>query len=293
MISKNSRTAENRIAIFMMSLFIALFSLEGAANAADAVFGSLKQKLVREGFSTQQVNHLFEPEPPLMLKTIARTLRIREGKLSYDQFLTPSSIAEARRFQRDYRSTLTHAEKVFGVDHRVIVALLLVETRFGSYTGRTPTLAVLSSFALMDQKSYRDKMWTMLSPNDRARWEREAFDKKLIQRSEWAYKELCAIMTLSGSSPIDMKSVEGSIMGAIGWSQFLPSSLVRYGADGNEDGRIDLFQAADAIFSIANYLRGYGWCEAKDQLAREEVIYKYNHSRPYVAAVLGVASRLD
>lgn len=82
-------------------------------------------------------------------------------------------------------------------------------------------------------------------------------------------------------------------MGAIGWPQFLPSSLVRWGTDGDRDGRVDLFQPEDAIFSVANYLRAHGWDEVKTEVEKEEVIYTYNHSRPYVGAILGVAAALN
>jgi membrane-bound lytic murein transglycosylase B len=81
-------------------------------------------------------------------------------------------------------------------------------------------------------------------------------------------------------------------MGAIGWPQFLPSSLVRYGVDANQDGEIDLFHPADAIFSVANYLRGYGWTQAKSRAEKEKVIWYYNHSRPYVRTILELARRL-
>jgi membrane-bound lytic murein transglycosylase B len=81
-------------------------------------------------------------------------------------------------------------------------------------------------------------------------------------------------------------------MGAIGWPQFLPSSLVKYGVDGDGDGRIDLYSAEDAIFSTANYLRAYGWREARLPADREAVIWNYNHSRAYVRAVLEIAEEL-
>ncbi len=150
-----------------------------------------------------------------------------------------------------------------GSSAEIIAAILLVETHFGSYTGKTPTFAIFSTFAIMDRKANRDKVWNMLPPHERQKWGRDAFDMKLIDRSGWAYKELCALMELRDTHGIRPESLRGSVMGAIGWPQFLPSSLVKYGADGNGDGRIDLYEAEDAIFSTANYLRGHGWCEAK------------------------------
>mgnify|MGYP002390767984 CR=1 FL=1 len=81
-------------------------------------------------------------------------------------------------------------------------------------------------------------------------------------------------------------------MGAIGWSQFLPSNVPRYGADGDGDGKIDLFQPDDAIFSVANYLRAFGWRPTASRAEKEKAVHRYNHSTPYVDAVLTLAAML-
>jgi membrane-bound lytic murein transglycosylase B len=217
---------------------------------------------------------------------------LRESKLNYDQFLAPPAIMKAQRFLREHSSILAEAEKTYGVDRCVIVGILLVETQLGNYTGRTPTLAVFSTFALMDERRNRDKVWSLLTAQDRKRWGREAFDAKLEKRAEWAYQEICALARLASSQSVRVESLHGSVMGAVGWPQFLPTSLVRYGADGNNDGRIDLYESKDAVFSIANYLRGHGWSQARTRAEKEDVIHHYNKSRPYVNAVLGVADRI-
>ena len=115
---------------------------------------------------------------------------------------------------------------------------------------------------------------------------------KLIDRSGWAYRELSALLELKHTRGIQPGSLKGSVMGAIGWPQFLPSSLVKFGADGNGDGQIDLYNAEDAIFSTANYFRGHGWCEAKFPSDKEAVIWDYNHSKAYVRIVLAIAERI-
>jgi membrane-bound lytic murein transglycosylase B len=144
----------------------------------------------------------------------------------------------------------------------------------------------------MDQKSNRDRIWKLISPQDRERLGREAFDQKLLDRSQWAYKELAALLEWGRSHNVRPETFTGSFMGAVGWPQFLPSSLVEYGVDGNGDGRIDLYNPDDAIFSTANYLRGHGWCEARFPTDQEQVIWTYNHSKPYVRTVLGIAEKL-
>lgn len=260
--------------------------------AADDPFAPLRQKLVSDGFKEAQIAVLYPPNFTPAYKTISQSLRLRESKLDYDQFLRPSAIAEAKHFLRKHETILQRTEALYGVNRCVIVAILLVETHFGSYTGTVPTFAVLSTFALMDQESSRNRVWNLMSPQDQKKWERAEFDRRLIKRADWAYDELYALLRLTDGNPTRLARMKGSIMGAIGWPQFLPSSLVRWGTDGNRDGRVDLFQPEDAIFSVANYLRVHGWDEGKSDFEKEDVVYTYNHSRPYVGAILGVTREL-
>jgi membrane-bound lytic murein transglycosylase B len=89
---------------------------------------------------------------------------------------------------------------------------------------------------------------------------------------------------------IDPFTVAGSIRGAFGLSQFLPSSFLAFAVDGNADGRIDLDDPEDAIPSIANFLRKSGW--DKDSSSHYRAVMAYNHSRLYADTVLSYALRL-
>ena len=273
-------------------IFVALCFNPGGAHSDEDYYGGLKQKLVQDGLSRREVADAFRVAPPPMFRLVSRTMKIREGQANYDHFLAPSEIAAARQFIADHRNCFRRARAAYGVEPEIIAAILLVETHFGSYTGKTPTLAVLSTFAIMNLKANRDKVWKLLAPLERQKWGRDAFDMKLIDRSGWAYRELSALLELKNTHGIQPGSLMGSVMGAVGLPQFLPSSLVKYGADGNGDGRIDLFEAEDAIFSTANYFRGHGWCEAKFASEREAVVWDYNHSKAYVRIVLRIAERI-
>jgi membrane-bound lytic murein transglycosylase B len=286
------KSCSRALGLISITFLVLLFGSTGTGAAIDDAFAPLKQKLAADGFAQNQVAILYAPGFAPLYKNVAQTLRLRESKLNYDQFLQPSAIAEAKRFLHRNEDVLLRAEEIYGVNRCVITAILLVETHFGSYTGATPTFAILSSFALMDQKSSRDRVWSLLLPQDRKNWDRAEFDRRLIQRANWAYDELYALLRLTDGNPKKVAALKGSVMGAIGWPQFLPSSLVRWGTDGNRDGRIDLFELEDAIFSVANYLRVHGWDEAASESEKEDVIYTYNHSRPYVGAILGVAREL-
>jgi membrane-bound lytic murein transglycosylase B len=227
-----------------------------------------------------------------MFKLVSRSLRVREGQLDYDHFLEPPEIASAKNFILKHRGSFEKAQRAYGVEPGVIAAILLVETHFGSYTGKTPTLAVFSTFGIMDRKSNRDRIWKLVSPRDRERLGREGFDRKLLDRSEWAYRELTALFEWERRRHARPERFTGSVMGAVGMPQFLPSSLVEYGVDANGDGIVDLYDPDDAILSTANYLRGHGWCEARFPTDQEQVIWTYNHSKPYVRAVLDIAAEL-
>ena len=287
---RDKTAATRRFALVILILTALLFEPR-VVRSAEENYGSLKHKLVQDGFSSRQVALAFQSAPPPMFKLVCRTMKIRRGEANYDHFLAPSEIAAARRFIADHRNCFRKAQRTYGVGPEIIAAILLIETHFGSYTGKTPTLAVFSTFAVMDQKANRDKVWRMLSPQDRLKWEREAFDRKLLDRSAWAYGELSALLELENTYGIRPESLKGSVMGAIGWPQFLPSSLIKFGVAGNGGSSVDLYSAEDAIFSTANYLRAYGWCDARFPSDREAVIWNYNHSRAYVRAVLGIAER--
>ena len=85
--------------------------------------------------------------------------------------------------------------------------------------------------------------------------------------------------------------MKGSWAGAFGIPQFVPSSYVKYGADGNGDGAVDLYNLADALASMANYLRSFGWSD-QDPVKKKEAVYAYNHCDNYVQAVFAYARAL-
>jgi membrane-bound lytic murein transglycosylase B len=282
-----------RVALFFSVCLSILVPLGELLHAAESTFGPVRDKLIQDGFPAQQVAKIYGEQPPTpQYKMIATMFVLQESRMNYGQFLDAPSIQRATQFIKENAGSLSQAERTFGVDRTIIAALLLVETNFGKYTGRTPTLAILSTYALMDQKSYRDRVWALLPLQDRERWGRDAFDEKLIRRGNWAYQELCALIRWSDGQSAKLKNLQGSLMGAVGMPQFIPSNVERYGVDGNRNGRTDLFEAPDAISSIAFYLQSLGWSAKSSPAEQEEIIYQYNHSRPYVRTVLDIAARL-
>ena len=270
-----------------MLMFIGLSVAAAAGKDLDPV----KDFLISQGIHSDVIQQAFSPEPELMLQTVASAMRIREGELNYDQYLQPWALKRSRQFLRDNEELLQRMEKTFQVDRYTVTAILLVETRIGGYTGRTPILNILTTLALMDQPSFQDTIWAMLPEKDRSERDRSRFNARLEQRAKRGRKDLTALFKWYADKPSEISSLKGSIMGAVGWPQFLPDNVLHYGVDADQDGRIDLFDPADAAFSVAKYLRAAGW-RADSDTTQKKAILRYNRSRPYMQTIQDLAQKL-
>ncbi len=278
-------------AALLLSLLLCLAAWP--ARAGQAVFAPLRADLLAQGLSTRQVDHLLaDRRLAFEGKLLARLLSVSESKLNYAQFLKKGNLKQARRFMGRHRRSLRRAEQVNGVDGPVVVAILSVESRFGAYTGRYRTFNVLASQAVLDTARARRELarhW----PKGRVK---ELAGKhmrgRLARRAGWARGELAALVRLAGKMGVDPYKLRGSPFGALGMCQFVPSSVLSHGKDGDKDGRVDLAQPADAIMSVSDYLARHGWRRGLSYQRQVAVIMKYNNSTPYARTVLELARRL-
>lgn len=272
---------------FLVLLFPALLSADPSENR----FQVLQSRLIADGFDAGNISRLFQSDQvDFDVKGISLFFRHMESKLNYDQFLSERNIERAQNYLHTHESAFQEAEKGFGVERQVIAAIILVETKLGHYLGDRTVFNTLSTMAALRDTEIREYFWSRL-PEDR-RLSRKDFEEKADRKSDWAYKELKAFLTYAGRENIDPLTATGSYAGAFGICQFLPSSLLAYGQDGNGDGRIDPFDHADAIASIARYLKNYGWHPGIQKEAAYKAVWYYNRSSYYVNTVLKVAERL-
>jgi len=254
-------------------------------------FGTLETRLVEDGFVLEMVSALFRrPEVTFDLSCAGVYFRHREGTVDYQQFTTPSSLARARDYMGRYRETLEEAEARYGVPMQIVTAILLVESRLGAITGSRRVFNTLSTLAALEEPGNVEHLWDVVRKDGSLSKKRvEAWAER---KSRWAYAELKAYLNYTLRERIDPLEVSGSFAGAIGYAQFMPTSLLAYGQDGNGDGRIDLFDHSDAICSIAKYLKVHGWRGEMDPQKAASVLYQYNRSRYYVEALLQIAGGL-
>jgi len=254
-------------------------------------FLKLSQRLIQDGFNPEEINTLFSNEQVSFTPSGVSLFFIHsESSLNYDQFLALKPIANARAYMKTHKESLELAEKTYGVDKTVITAILLVETQLGGYLGKRIVINTLSTMAALTDEGLKERIWNSIP--DKKKPTREKFEKKVKTRSQWGYQELKALIKYTTKEQIAPESIKGSYAGAMGIPQFMPSNALTLAKDGNNDGRVDLFSHADAISSVANYLKHHGWKPGIPRQRQHEVLFRYNHSNYYVDTLLKVSDKL-
>ena len=281
--------------IFGLALLImgVVFFTQTAAHAKNShtYFETLQERLIKDGFDKNTIIKLYSnPKVYFETKKASRFLSHREAVLNYDQFTLPKNIHESRKYMAKHKPDLLKAERTYGVNKEIITAIILIETRLGTSLGGPSVLNMLSTLASLKDPDVRNMFWGKVSKS--TEFTKKKFQKWAERKSKWAYNELKAFLTYTAREKIDPVRIYGSYAGAMGISQFMPSNILAFAKDGNNDGRVDLFNHADAIMSIATYLKHYGWHNGINKKGAYNVIYHYNHSRQYVDAVLEVAALL-
>ena len=285
----------SKIQIIIISL-VAIFLWSGSSWAAKKNnkhhFEPLQKKLIQDGFDSEKINRLYNrPQVKFEADGIILLFTYSESKVNYDQFSNDWSIRNAKKYMEKHKDDLARTEKAYGVDKNVITAILLVESSLGKTLGTRSALNILSTLASLMYPEARSDLYTMI-PKDK-KTSRKRYEKSATRKSKWAYGELKAFLKYADQEGFDPAEMPGSFAGAMGLAQFMPSSILAYGKDGNNDGTIDLLTHADAMASIANYLKHHGWRPGISRKKAEKVIYHYNHSEYYVKAILKVAKRLE
>lgn len=266
-------------AIYLALFILCLCPTAGQGAATPAAYADLKYQLIKEGLDKDYVLKVFADErnsfSPDIVRKIA-TLR-KERPADYDHFLKPAVVAQGRQYLNDHRNQLIKAQQQYGVSPEVIVAILTIESGLGKTTGKHSVFNVFASLAVMDTPEVIREVDLPARLHNR-----------LKKKAAWARRELKTFLSYCQRNRLDPFQFYGSWAGAIGYAQFLPTSLVRCGRDGDGDGRVDLFTHADAIASIANYLDKSGFDQGRPNTWRRAVL-AYNHSDAYADTVLTLA----
>lgn len=237
-------------ALLPLALLLAAGSALAAASPSSMPYSEHDEARVfaremqdRHGFDASALLQTFAGIHPLeaVIKAVMppKDPLVRSWTNYRARFVEPSRIGAGLRFWQAQQTVLATANRDSGVPEEYIVAIIGIESIYGRHMGRFNTLAALATLAF----DYPE-----IDPSSDAR-------RKALFRSE-----LEALLLLSRETQRDPLSYRGSYAGALGLPQFLPSSIRSFARDGDGDGRIDLeANPADAIASVANFLKRHGW----------------------------------
>lgn len=251
----------------------------------------LVNRLMKDGLDKGFLSQLFlDPRTEPILHRMTISLATSEIPEIYKKFLTFESILMAKNFLRRNLKVLKEMEKRFDVEKEVAVAILLVESKFGENIGKHRVIPTLASMAIMDSTENLLRNYSSLwetNPEISYGW----IENLANRRANWAYNELKFFLEIIRPEEIDPLEVYGSIAGALGMPQFIPSSYKAYAMNKNSFKEW-LYDPEGAIFSIGNYLKSHGWKMGLSYNRQKQLLWHYNRSDPYGETILEVARKL-
>lgn len=224
-------------------------SVAAAATDAEAVnfreWNAVQQfeeeMVAKHGFDRAELDTLFGQAR--LLETAVRLVKPappgkpKNWQAYSSRFIEPIRINAGVRFWNDNAAVLARAEQVYGVPAEILVGIIGVETVFGRDTGKFRVIDTLTTLAF----AYPE------APN---RADRMTFFRGELENT----------LVLAKHAGVDPFSYLGSFAGAVGLPQFMPGSILKWGVDFDNDGRVDLRgSVSDAIGSVANFLVQHGW----------------------------------
>ncbi|HEX6141240.1 MAG TPA: lytic murein transglycosylase [Geminicoccaceae bacterium] len=228
-----------RIAIGRCSIVVLLMLAALARPASATTFEAWLQDFRREaaaaGITEATLERAFRDIAPIE-RVIESDRRQVETRMDFETYrrrvLSEDRVSQGRRLLEKHRDLLEGIGRDFGVQPRFIVALWGIESTFGAYKGTYPVVPALATLA----------------------WEG--------RRASFFRGELLSALRILDAGDIAVEDMKGSWAGAMGQSQFMPSSFVRFAVDYDGDGRRNIWSSTpDVLASIANYLAKAGWTD--------------------------------
>ena len=152
-----------------------------------------------------------------------------DTKTYIDKRVTKKKITNGIKLYNKNKSLINEIETNFSVEKELLLALMAIETNYGTYLGK---MDIISSLATL------------------------SFDKR---RSDFFTKELIIVLKLIEEGLIDHSILYGSWAGAFGNFQFMPSTIKNYAIDYDKNSVIELKSMNDSFASAANYINKMGW----------------------------------
>ena len=219
--------------VFIINIIFFLFSFK-FLSASDFENWKIdfKKKALDEGISINTLNRVIDNSRflPDVIKYDRYQPEFYEDTYTYiSKRTSQKKVAKGRNLYNSNQKLIEIVSNEFLVDKNLLLALMGIETNFGTYLGK---MDIVSSLATL------------------------SFDKR---RSKFFTSELITLLKLVDANIIDPDTLFGSWAGAFGNFQFMPSTITNHAIDYNNDKKIDLKNIEDSFASAANYIKNLGW----------------------------------
>jgi len=246
--------------------FLLLISLSAGTSSAIAqadqskIDAFIKAQAAKSSYSEAEIKDILD-QAEFQPEIIDKISRPAEGTMTWGRyrkiFMTKERIAAGVEFWKEHETSLASVSEQSGVPEEVILGIIGVETYFGKIKGSYKVLDALYTLAFGYPK-----------------------------RSKFFTKELGIFLEIAKEEGLAVTEVQGSYAGAMGYSQFMPSSYKAYARSFDEGGSSDLINSPeDAMASVANYLKVHRWKKgqpiaSKANLTREITGLRKQQIRP-------------
>ena len=224
-----------KLAVILLSASLSTSVLAEEKTQADfdVYVAALKKEAIEKGYDQALIDQAFATAK-FKKKVISADKNQPEVKETLETYLPKRvpqwKIDRARKLYKEHQDVLEKVAKEYGVQARFIVALWGLESNFGKIQGGHSVIASLVTLAFDGRREtmYKNQLW--------------------------------AALDILKEGHITLDKFKGSWAGAMGQTQFMPTSFNAYAVDYNGDGRKDIWTTEeDAFASIANYLKQEGW----------------------------------
>lgn len=202
-------------------------------------------------------------------RTIAADRNQKSFRYSLDKFMqvrgSSTIVAQGRKRKARNADFYAWIERNYGVPAGVIIAIHGMETGFGGFMGDSSVVSAIVTLT---------------------------YD---CRRSEFFKPHAIGALKLVDKGSISINT-KGAKHGELGHTQFLPGNALKYGVDGNGDGRVDFYNQADALVSTANFLRQKGWQPGQGYQEGQpnfRVIQAWNAASVYQKSIAIMAAQID
>ncbi len=230
-------------------ILCSLFPLIVNATIADRDFLQCKVNLVNRaeaaGFSSYITQTVIGSITPIE-RVISLDKKQPEFTQTFEQYIkarvTNYHVRVGKEKLKQNKHLFDSLEKKYGIPRQYLVAFWGLETTFGKHKGKMSVLNALATLACDER------------------------------RSEFFTLELLNLFTLIETEQVSVEQLKGSWAGAMGHMQFMPTALLKYAIDGDDDGKVDIWKSeVDALTTAANYLNKIGW-QAEERWGREVIL---------------------